>query len=68
MSIEDGDWFREDYRERERKYGGDFSLHSTPKKQARKTRKAEWERFADCAVKHLCSFQLCAFPVCFNHD
>ena len=31
MSIEDGDWFREDYRERERKYGGDFSLHSTPK-------------------------------------
>ena len=31
MSIEDRDWFREDYRERERKYGGDFSLHSTPK-------------------------------------
>lgn len=31
MSIEDRDWFREDYRERERKYGGDFSLHSTLK-------------------------------------
>lgn len=31
MSIEDRDWFREDYRERERKYGGNFSLHSTPK-------------------------------------
>ena len=63
MSIEDRDWFREDYRERERKYGGDFS-----KKQTGKTRKAEWERFADCTVKHLCSFQLRAFPVCFNHD
>lgn len=40
MSIEDRDWFREDYRERERKYGGDFSLHSTPKKTDRENPKS----------------------------
>lgn len=39
MSIEDRDWFHEDYRERERKYGGDFSLHSTPKNRPGKPEK-----------------------------
>ncbi len=31
MSIEDRDWYREAYKEKEEKYGGDFSLHSKPK-------------------------------------
>ena len=28
MSIYDRDWYREGYKEKEKKYGGDFSLHS----------------------------------------
>ena len=31
MSIEDRDWFREDYRERERKYGGEKTDRENPK-------------------------------------
>ena len=31
MSIEDRDWFREDYRERERKYGGDLACTALQK-------------------------------------
>lgn len=33
MSIYNRDWYREDYNEREKKYGGDFSLHSKQVKQ-----------------------------------
>lgn len=28
MSIEDRDWYREDYKEKERRYGSDFSAHN----------------------------------------
>lgn len=40
MSMYDRDWYRESYKEKEEKYGGDFSLHSKPKKKHQK-RKAD---------------------------
>lgn len=33
MSMYDRDWYRESYKEKEEKYGGDFSLHSKPKEK-----------------------------------
>lgn len=36
MSMYDRDWYRESYKEKEEKYGGDFSLHSKPKKKHQK--------------------------------
>ena len=33
MSVEDRDWYREDFKRKEKEYGGDFSLHSKPKHQ-----------------------------------
>ncbi len=33
MGLEDRDWYRDAYREKERKYDGDFSLHGNYKKQ-----------------------------------
>ena len=40
MGMYDRDWYRESYKEKEEKYGGDFSLHSKPKKKHQK-RKAD---------------------------
>lgn len=31
MSVEDRDWYREDFKRKEKEYGGDFSLNSKPK-------------------------------------
>ena len=31
MSVEDRDWYREDFNRKEKEYGGDFSLNSKPK-------------------------------------
>ena len=36
MSMYDRDWYRESYKEKEEKYGGDFSLHSKPKEKHQK--------------------------------
>ena len=36
MGMYDRDWYRESYKEKEEKYGGDFSLHSKPKKKHQK--------------------------------
>ena len=30
MSVEDRDWYREDFKRKEEEYGGDFSLGSRP--------------------------------------
>lgn len=31
MSVEDRDWYREDFKRKEKEYGGDFGLNSKPK-------------------------------------
>lgn len=33
MSIEDRDWYREEYREKERRYGSDFNLHDSSERK-----------------------------------
>lgn len=37
MSVEDRDWYREDFKRKEKEYGGDFSIHSKPKREKAKT-------------------------------
>lgn len=37
MSVEDRDWYREDFKRKEKEYGGDFSFHSKPKREKAKT-------------------------------
>lgn len=34
MSIQDRDWYWEDYKKKEKDYDGDFSLHSKKKKDS----------------------------------
>lgn len=39
MSVEDRDWYREDFKRKEKEYGGDFSLNSEPKHKKKSTGK-----------------------------
>lgn len=41
MSVEDRDWYREDFKRKEKEYGGDFSIHSKTKREKAKTYKKE---------------------------
>ncbi len=40
MSVEDRDWYREDFKRKE-EYGGDFSLNSKPKHKKKSSGKKE---------------------------
>ena len=62
MSIEDRDWFREDYRERERKYGGNFSLHSTPKNRPGRPKKRNGNAFPIALLNIFAAFS-CALSL-----
>lgn len=36
MSVEDRDWYREDFKRKEKEYGGDFSIASNQKEKRQK--------------------------------
>ena len=42
MSVEDRDWYREDFKRKEKEYGGDFSLNSKPKHKKKSS--GSWRR------------------------
>ena len=42
----DRDWYRESYKEKEEKYGGDFSLHSKPKKKHQKKKAGKAKNYS----------------------
>ena len=63
MSVEDRDWYKEDFKRKEEEYGGDFSLGSRPvRKQPQRYRKRlsnkqlDWQNAIICPI--LCYFGL----------
>ena len=63
MSVEDRDWYREDFKRKEEEYGGDFSLGSKPiRKQTQRhegkfsNKQLDWQNAITCPI--LCYFGL----------
>ena len=49
MSVEDRDWYREDFKRKEKEYGGDFSLNSKPKHKKKSSGKKKKQQPAQPA-------------------
>lgn len=61
MSVEDRDWYREDFKRKEEEYGGDFSLDSRPvRKQPQRYRERLSNKQLDLQNAIICPI-LCYF-------
>ena len=61
MSVEDRDWYREDFKRKEEEYGGDFSLGSRPvRKQPQRYRERLSNKQLDLQNAIICPI-LCYF-------
>lgn len=57
MSVEDRDWYREDFKRKEKEYGGDFSLNSEPKHKEKSTGKKKKQQLAQPARPAISSWR-----------
>ena len=57
MSVEDRDWYREDFKRKEKEYGGDFSLNSEPKHKKKSTGKKKKQQLAQPARPAISSWR-----------
>ena len=57
MSVEDRDWYREDFKRKEKEYGGDFSLNSKPKHKKKSTGKKKKQQLAQPARPAISSWR-----------
>ena len=61
MSVEDRDWYKEDFKRKEEEYGGDFSLGSRPvRKQPQRYRERLSNKQLDLQNAIICPI-LCYF-------
>ena len=57
MSVEDRDWYREDFKRKEKEYGGDFSLNSKPKHKKKSSGKKKKQQPAQPARPAISSWR-----------
>lgn len=57
MSVEDRDWYREDFKSKEKEYGGDFSLNSKPKHKKKSSGKKKKQQPAQPARPAISSWR-----------